>query len=61
MNLRVFTTKWLGDDVFIRLRDHGMDPDHSDVMIEHGMKPGERPGTELYPRILPRVSAPRSA
>jgi len=52
--LRVFTTKWLGDDVFIKFREHGMDPDHSAVMTERGLKPGERPGGDLYPRILPR-------
>jgi ectoine hydroxylase-related dioxygenase (phytanoyl-CoA dioxygenase family) len=52
--LRVFTTKWLGDDVRIKFRECGMDPDHSAIMTEHGLKPGERPGTELYPQILPR-------
>jgi ectoine hydroxylase-related dioxygenase (phytanoyl-CoA dioxygenase family) len=53
--LRVFTTKWLGDDVRIKFRECGMDPDHSAIMTEHGLKPGERPGTELYPQILPRI------
>ena len=52
--LRVFTTKWLGDDVRIKFRDCGMDPDHSAIMTEHGLKPGDRPGTELYPQIWPR-------
>jgi len=52
--LCVFTTKWLGDDVRIKFRECGMDPDHSAVMTEHGLKPGDRPGTELYPRIWPR-------
>lgn len=49
--LRVFTTKWLGDDVRIKFRDCGMDPDHSAIMTEYGLKPGDRPGTDLYPRI----------
>lgn len=49
--LRVFTTKWLGDDVRIKFRECGMDPDHSVVMTERGLKPGDRPGTDLYPRI----------
>ncbi len=53
--LRVFTTKWLGDDVRIKFRDCGMDPDHSAIMTEYGLKPGDRPGTELYPRIWPRT------
>jgi ectoine hydroxylase-related dioxygenase (phytanoyl-CoA dioxygenase family) len=53
--LRVFTTKWLGDDVHIKFRDCGMDPDHSAIMTEHGLKPGDRPGTDLYPRIWPRI------
>ena len=52
--LRVFTTKWLGDDVRIKFRDCGMDPDHSAIMTEHGLKPGDRPGTDLYPQVWPR-------
>jgi ectoine hydroxylase-related dioxygenase (phytanoyl-CoA dioxygenase family) len=52
--LRVFTTKWLGDDVRIKFRDCGMDPDHSAIMAEHGLKPGDRPGTDLYPQLWPR-------
>jgi ectoine hydroxylase-related dioxygenase (phytanoyl-CoA dioxygenase family) len=52
--LRVFTTKWLGDDVHIKFRECGMDPDHSAIMTEHGLKPGDRPGTELYPRVWTR-------
>jgi len=53
--LRVFTTKWLGDDVRIKFRDFGMDPDHSTIMTEHGLKPGDRPGTDLYPRVWSRA------
>ena len=53
--LRVFTTKWLGDDVRIKFRDCGMDPDHSAIMTEHGLKPGDRPGTDLYPQVWPRT------
>lgn len=53
-DLRVFTTKWLGDDVRIKFRRCGMDPDHSAIMTEHGLKPGDRPGTDLYPRIWSR-------
>lgn len=49
--LRVFTSKWMGDDVRIKFRECGMDPDHSAVMRENGLKPGDRPGTDLYPRI----------
>jgi len=52
--LRVFTTKWLGDDVRIKFRDCGMDPDHSSVMTQHGLKPGDRPGTDLYPQVWTR-------
>lgn len=50
-DLRVFTTKWLGDDVRIRFRECGMDPDHSEIMTSHGLKPGDRPGTDLYPHV----------
>ncbi len=53
--LRVFTSKWLGDDVRIKFRECGMDPDHSAIMTEHGLKPGDRPGTELYPRVWSRT------
>lgn len=49
--LRVFTSKWLGDDARIKFRECGMDPDHSAIMTEHGLKPGDRPGTDLYPRV----------
>ena len=49
--LRVFTSKWLGDDARIKFRECGMDPDHSDIMTEYGLKPGDRPGTDLYPKI----------
>jgi ectoine hydroxylase-related dioxygenase (phytanoyl-CoA dioxygenase family) len=50
-DLRVFTSKWIGDDVRIKFRECGMDPDHSDIMTKYGLKPGDRPGTDLYPRI----------
>jgi len=53
--LRVFTTKWLGDDVRIKFRECGMDPDHSTIMTAHGLKPGDRPGTDLYPQIWSRA------
>ena len=52
--LSVFTSKWLGDDVRIRFRECGMDPDHSEIMTRYGLKPGDRPGTDLYPRVWPR-------
>ncbi len=53
--LQVFTTKWLGDDVRIKFRECGMDPDHSAIMTEQGLRPGDRPGTDLYPRIWSRT------
>ena len=51
VELRVFTSKWLGDDVRIMFREHGMDPDHSEIMTRYGLQPGDRPGTDLCPRI----------
>lgn len=54
-DLQVFTTKWLGDDVRIKFRDCGMDPDHSAIMTEHGLRPGDRPGTDLYPLVWQRT------
>jgi len=50
-NLRVFTTKWLGDDARIKFRNYGMDPDFSSLMIKKGLKSGDRPDTGLYPRV----------
>lgn len=52
--LRVFTSKWLGDDVRIVFRSEGMDPDHSAIMTEYGLRPGDRPGTALYPEVWRR-------
>ena len=54
VDLRVFTSKWLGDDARVIFREHGMDPDHSATMMEHGLTPGDRPGTALYPRVWER-------
>ena len=55
--LRVFTSKWLGDNVRIAFRDVGMDPDFSELMTAHGLGPGDRPGTELLPRLWERPIA----
>ena len=49
--LEVFTTKWLGDDVTVKFRECGMDPDHTEVMVAAGLQPGDRPEGELYPRV----------
>ena len=53
--LKVFNTQWLGDDVRVMFRPEGMDPDHSQVMTEAGLKPGDRPGTDLYPMVWQAV------
>ncbi len=53
-DLKVFNTQWLGDDVRIKFRKEGMDPDHSQIMMRHGMKPGDRPGVDLYPELWVR-------
>ena len=53
-DLKVFNTQWLGDDVRVVFRPQGMDPDHSAVMTEHGLAPGDRIGTALYPRVWER-------
>ena len=49
--LRVFTSKWLGDDVRIAFRAEGMDPDFSEIMRRHGLDHGDRPGTALLPQV----------
>ena len=56
-DLKVFNTQWLGDDVRICFRKEGMDPDHSQIMTEAGLKPGERIGTSLYPEFCFDVQA----
>jgi len=53
-DLKVFNTQWLGDDVRIKFRQEGMDPDHSAIMTQYGMKPGDRPGCDLYPELWAR-------
>jgi len=53
-DLKVFNTQWLGDTVRIKFRKEGMDPDHSAIMTKYGLKPGDRPGTELYPELWSR-------
>ena len=54
MTITSYESLLLSDDVRIKFRDCGMDPDHSDDMIEKGLKPGDRPDTDLYPRIWTR-------
>lgn len=54
--LKVFNTQWLGDDVRIKFRSEGMDPDHSAVMTEAGLTPGDRVGTDLYPEVWGRTA-----
>lgn len=49
--LKIFNTQWLGDDVRVKFRPEGMDPDHSQIMREHGMTSGDRPNGELYPQV----------
>ncbi len=53
-DLQVFNTQWLGDDVRVRFREEGMDPDHSQVMRSVGLAPGDRIGTDLYPQVWKR-------
>ena len=47
--LRVFNTQWLGDDVRVQFKPHGMDPDHSDKMRSAGMQAGDRLNGDIYP------------
>ena len=53
--LEVFNTQWLGDDVRVRFRPTGMDPDHTAVMSAVGLRDGDRvddaDGATLYPRL----------
>ncbi len=54
-DLKIFNTQWLGDDVRVCFREEGMDPDHSAIMTEHGLKPGDGLGSELYPQVWARA------
>ena len=56
-DLRVFTSKWAGDDVRVKFRNCGMDPDHSQIMTKYGLKPGDKLGSELCPRVWSKRSA----
>ena len=49
--LKVFNTKWCGDDVRVRFRETGMDPDHTEAMTTVGLADGDRLGTDLYPTV----------
>ncbi len=53
-DLKVFNTQWLGDDVRVRFRSEGMDPDHSEVMKANGLADGDKVGTDLYPELWRR-------
>lgn len=55
-DLAVFNTQWLGDDVRVKFRPEGMDPDHQAVMTERGLRPGDQIGTDLYPELWNRTS-----
>lgn len=50
-DLRVFTSKWCGDDVRVAFKDWGMDPDYSEEMTAAGLRPGDALDTELYPEL----------
>jgi len=53
-DLRVFNTKWAGDDVRIAYKPWGMYPDHSEEMAAVGLGEGDRLGTDLYPALWHR-------
>ena len=52
--LKVFNTKWVGDDVRVRFRSTGMDPDHQAAMTEVGLATGGRVECALYPEVWRR-------
>jgi hypothetical protein len=43
--------KLLGDDVPVKFRKEGMDPDHSEMMSGIGLKPWDKPESDLYPLV----------
>ena len=50
-DLQVFNTKWLGDDVRVRFKPYGMDPDHTEKMQAAGMNSGDHVDNAIYPRF----------
>ena len=48
-DLQVFNTKWLGDDVRVRFKPYGMDPDHTEKMQAAGMNSGDHVDPAIYP------------
>ena len=48
-DLQVFNTKWLGDDVRVRFKPYGMDPDHTEKMQAAGMNSGDHVDNAIYP------------
>ncbi len=54
-DLRVFNTKWCGDDVRIDFKPWGMNPDHAPEMTKVGLAPGDRLGTPSYPELWRRA------
>lgn len=55
-DLRVFNTKWCGDDVRVSFKEWGMDPDHRQVMTDVGLQPGDKLGSDLYPELWQRTA-----
>jgi ectoine hydroxylase-related dioxygenase (phytanoyl-CoA dioxygenase family) len=55
-DLKVFNTKWAGDDVRVKFRTTGMDPDHEEAMTAVGLQPGDRLSTDLYPEVWAKDS-----
>lgn len=53
-DLRVFNTKWCGDDVRVSFKEWGMDPDHTEVMTSVGLREGDCLGGDLYPELWHR-------
>lgn len=56
--LKVFNTKWAGDDVRVKFRTTGMDPDHTEVMTKAGLVEGDPLGTDLYPQVWASEQSP---
>ena len=50
-DLKIFNTKWLGDDVRVRFKPYGMDPDHTEKMQAAGMNSGDHVDNAIYPRF----------
>ena len=53
-SLEVFGVNWLGDDVTVKIRPKGMDPDLSAICAIYGLRDGDPIGSDAFPVVWPK-------